>query len=186
MRHAKTKSPTDGADDDVLMERTRNGDLTAFDVLVLRHQAGLNRAAYRLLGDSAAAADAAQNTFIALLAAAPGFRACGKLKSFLLRLLLNQCRGAWRKRSLESRVLGSMDPTLAPKAHEASGVCSMRLDLDVGLRRLRAQERSVVMLHYADGLTYQEIADTLDAPVGTIKRRVSEAVAKLRDTLEAQ
>jgi len=173
------------ADDDTLMERAREGDRSAFDTLVVRHQPRLIRVAFRYLADSAAAADAVQNAFIELLDSVPRYHPCGKFKAFLYRLLLNQCRRTWRTRRTESRVLGVVLSLTTDSAHDMAGARSFELDLELGLSRLRPPERSIVLLHYAGGLTYQEIADTLDAPIGTVKRRVSEAVAKLRDTLEA-
>lgn len=170
-----------GLDDDRLMEKVQAGDRSAFDAIVTRHQERLLRVAHRFLGDAAAAQDAVQNTFVELYCAAPRYRACGKLKSYIYRLLLNQCRRAWRSRRSESRLLALVPA--APSSHDLRSR-SFKLDIELGLSRLRAPERSIVSLHYAGGLTYQEIADTLDAPVGTVKRRVSEAVAKLRDTLD--
>lgn len=170
--------------DDELMLHARDGSSEAFDTLVRRHQGKALRVAFRYLGETSLAADAAQNAFVAVYRGLPQYRACGKFTAFFYRVLLNQCRMARRSAVTESRVLielwshGDLEPGQAPP-HE------QRRDVEVAVRELSPKLRDVVLLRFGADLGHDEIAETLDIPVGTAKRRLFVAMAKLRQTLEA-
>lgn len=168
--------------DDELMSLAADGFERAFDALVRRHQARVLRLAYRYLGDSALAADVAQNTFVVLFRSTAEYRPNGRFCSYLYRLLLNQCRTARRSKMNRLRVLIEMrDSRLTPE-------CTMPRerprDLEAALGELSEKLREVVILRFCAEQSYEEIAETLDLPVGTVKRRVFDAMAKLRARLE--
>jgi len=169
--------------DDDLMLLARGGMHSAFDALIRRHQRRVLRVAMRCLGDSALAADVAQNTFVALLRVVPNYRPSGKFTGLLYRVLLNQCRMARRSQRSAQRVLneaaaaGDLDPSQVLLREQ-------RRDVERALRRLSTKLREVVVLRFAADLDYPEISETLRIPVGTVKRRIFVAKAKLREILE--
>jgi RNA polymerase sigma-70 factor (ECF subfamily) len=171
--------------DDDLMLLSRGGVSGAFDVLIARHRERVLRLAYRYVGQSALAADVAQNTFVALFRSLPHYRAHGKFTSFLYRLLLNQCRMAKRSARAETRAL---DTARAFQELDASETLlrERQRDVEAAVATLSGKLREVVLLRFGADLNYQEIAETLDLPIGTVKRRVFDAMAKLRETLEAE
>jgi len=176
--------PASGAElsDDELMERARRGYPGAFDALVTRHQARMLRVAARLMGDQTSAADAVQNAFVELFCALDRYQACGKLKSYLYRLLLNQCRHSWRRERSALRFLMSIASHAEPRKVPAPN--GFDLDVERSLAKLPEQQRAAVLLHYAGGLTQQEIADALEIPVGTVKSRIFEAMGRIRQSME--
>jgi len=168
--------------DDELMLLARNGQREAFDSLVVRHQARMLRVAQRLLGDPGAAADAVQNTFLALFGALGDYQARGKFRSYLYRLLLNQCRRMHRGWHLEYRTR-SLLPS-EPMTSDQLLARERQQEVERALARLPAKQRSVLLMRYTAELGYQEIADALDIPLGTVKSRIFEATARLRAFLE--
>jgi RNA polymerase sigma-70 factor, ECF subfamily len=172
----------DGSDDD-LMLLARGGAEGAFNALIQRHQARVLRLAFRYLGDAALTADVAQNTFVALFRALPKYRAHGKFTAYLYRLLLNQCRMA--RRSVRSHVRALVDMKVCGLSPEYVLQRERHREVEQALAELSAKLRDVVVLRFSAELSYDEIADTLDIPTGTVKRRLFDAMAKLRDKLEA-
>ncbi len=171
--------------DDDLMLLSRAGAAGAFDVLIARHRERVLRLAYRYVGQAALAADVAQNTFVALFRALPHYKAHGKFTSYLYRLLLNQCRMAKRSARAESKAMGVVAAVQELDASETL-MRERQRDVEAALGTLSVKLREVVLLRFGADLNYQEIAETLDLPIGTVKRRVFDAMAKLRETLEAE
>lgn len=171
-------------DDDELMSYARDGSSDAFDMLVRRHQAKALRVAFRYLGETSLAADAAQNAFVAVYRGLQQYRACGKFTAFFYRVLLNQCRMVRRSAATESRVLIELWSHAAPELGQAP-LHDQRRDLEAAVRELSPKLRDVVLLRFGADLGHDEIAEALDIPVGTAKRRLFVAMTKLRQTLEA-
>ena len=172
----------EATNDDELMALAGSGSERAFAALVRRHQARVLRLAYRYLGDSALAADVAQNTFVVLFRTTAEYRPSGRFCSYLYRLLLNQCRTARRSKVNRLRVLIEMrDSRLIP---EYTLPRERPRDLEAALGELSEKLREVVVLRFCAEQSYEEISETLDLPTGTVKRRVFDAMAKLRARLE--
>lgn len=167
--------------DDELMLLARAGQREAFDTLVLRHQARMLRVAQRFLGDHAAAADAVQNTFIALFGALSVYQPRGKLRSYIYQLLLNQCRRVHRRGAIASRAHARLprEPLTSDQLLERE----RQYEIERALEQLPTKQRSVLLMRYTAELGYQEIADALDIPIGTVKSRIFEATARLRELM---
>ena len=182
--------------DDELMLLARGGIMEAFDELVRRHQGRVLRVAARRLADREMAPDIAQCAFLDLYRALPRYQARGRFEAYLFRAVLNQCRMAERAARTERRhrlrPVGSVDPDAA--AREVATLDSSAetkvlererdRDLERAVARLSHRLRDVISLRYAAALGYNEIAETLGIPVGTVKRRVFDAVEKLRQFME--
>jgi RNA polymerase sigma-70 factor, ECF subfamily len=170
--------------DDDLMLLARGGVDGALNTLIERHQARVLRLACRYVGDSALAADVAQNTFVALFRSASQYQARGRFKAYLYRLLLNQCHMARRSALTHVRALTELRESELTPTHVLQR--ERQRDLERAVAGLSTKLRDVVVLRFCAELDYDEIAETLDIPTGTVKRRLFDAMAKLREELEEQ
>jgi RNA polymerase sigma-70 factor (ECF subfamily) len=177
-----------------LVARARQGDPAAFGELVERHRAAVYRAALAALGSHADAEDAAQDAFLLAFRRLDSFRGDASFKTWLLTIAWHQAIN--RRRSL-SRVWRRM---IAPKDQEeaeavlenvaATGLTpegttvhhQLRQEVRRAIQTLSPKLRDALLLAHSGQYTYEEIGTMLNAPVGTIKWRVSEArrVVRLR------
>jgi RNA polymerase sigma-70 factor (ECF subfamily) len=180
--------PLSARSDDDLMLIARGGKDTAFDTLVRRYQKRVLAVAGRLLGQRAALApDAAQNTFLAIYRARSSYQPRGKFAAYLYRVLLNQCRMTHRNAHVEESALQGVDralPEVGAPADAAVLARERRREVELALGRLSPKLREVVVLRYSGELAYDEIAESLGVPLGTVKRRLFDAMDRLRQSLE--
>jgi RNA polymerase sigma-70 factor (ECF subfamily) len=180
-------APLAARDDDDLMLLARGGLPGAFATLVRRHQARALRVAARRLGRGAPATDVVQNTFLEVYRALGRYQPRGRFTSYLYRALLSQCSLAQRRARAEARAAALPAPPapVAPPSQEAAILAREReRDVEAALGRLGAKLRDVVLLRYSAELRYEEIAEALAIPVGTVKRRLFDAMERLRELLE--
>jgi RNA polymerase sigma-70 factor (ECF subfamily) len=181
------------AGDSVLVGRARRGDLEAFDVLVRRHQARALSLAVGLLGDAEAAADAAQEAFLAAWRALPRFRGQSAFSTWIYRITYNTCldfssRRRRRREVLEAdRADEEREPAephdSAPTPDEAAERDELRETVRAALAQLPPPQRMIITLFDIEGLSYEEIRDVLHAPIGTVKSRLNRARLALRRVL---
>jgi len=178
--------PLDDRDDDDLMLLARGGAPGAFAALVHRHQARVLRVAARELNRSLlTAADVVQNTFLEVYRTLPRYQPRGQFRAYLFRVLLNQCRMAHRAARIEARHRPVAETPAAVAPHESEVLAREReRDTEAAVARLSAKLRDVVLLRYTGELSYHEIAAALGIPVGTVKRRLFDAIKKLRELME--
>lgn len=178
---------TERSDDD-LMLLARGGVAAAFDTLVRRHQRMVLRIAAKYVGSTAAATDVAQNSFLQLYRALPDYRAHGKFSSYLYRLVLNQCRASHRadaRRDRRMRELAAIPPDeIHGQSADSVLARERRREVEGALATLSDKLREVVVLRFVSELSYEEISDVLDIPVGTVKSRLFAGLDKLRQHLE--
>jgi RNA polymerase sigma-70 factor (ECF subfamily) len=181
---AQSERAPESRTDDELMLMTRGGSQTAFEVLVRRHQRRVLRVAYSYLGDSVAAKDAAQNTFLDVYLYAPRYDPRGKFKAFLYRVLLNNCRMAHRRTRRErlamAELVAESQTVDDPRSEDRILQREQQRELHRAIGRLSKRLRRVVILRYAGGLSHPEIAQALGVPVGTVKSRLFAAMRRLR------
>jgi len=183
-------------DEQALIVQARRGDVLAFNELVLAYQNRLYSAAYRILGDPAAAADATQEAFIAAFKALDAYRG-GSFKGWLLRIVTNACYDELRRLqrqpadSLTDLVTdegGESLPQFASDGEDPEDHAQRR-ELSAGIenciRALPAEQRALVILRDVEELDYQAIAAATGLELGTVKSRLSRARARLRDCLRA-
>lgn len=189
--------PQDQLDNDepALIAVAQRGDLDAFNTLVLRYQNIVYSVAYRIMGDPQSADDAAQEAFIIAFRRLSTFRG-GNFRSWLLRIATNQCYDELRRLKrrpatpLEELPNAESDdgpvlPDDADTPEEVAQQNELRHAIAQCIQALGDDQRLVMMLSDVDGLSYQEIADSLGANLGTIKSRLSRARAAVRDCLQA-
>ena len=181
-------------DESRLIRQARQGDVPAFNQLVLVYQDRLYSVAYRILADPASAADATQDAFITAYHKLDTFRG-GSFKSWLLRIVTNTCYDELRRRkrrpadSIEDLTPeDSADPPPQLVSHEENPEDhTERAELSAGIegciRGLSAEHRTLVVLRDIEELDYQAIATATGLELGTVKSRLSRARARLRDCL---
>jgi len=195
-----TSEPRADPDRD-LVEACRAGHGDAFDVLVRRHETRVVRLASRMLGDADAALDAAQEAFVKAWRALPRFEGESRFSTWLVRIVINQCRNDLRRRKTvkHTRPLSLDAPSPAgdrdgrDAAPASDGVAAPGPDpfdlargreiagaLEAALARLDPDSREVIWLRDAEDLSYEDIAEVLDVPVGTVRSRLHRARADVR------
>ena len=171
--------------EDALMRRATEGDAQAFGMIVQAYQCRLVRFAVRLLGDSEAAQDAAQEAFLRLWRLRATYQPRGCLQAYLFRTVRSVCLDYARAaRSWEpladGRDYGNM-PDPADLAYNHSLAEAVRQ----AVQSLPEPQRVVFVLSQYEGLSYAEIADVLNCPLGTVASRKHQATETLRRKLHS-
>lgn len=160
-----------------LVRRAKRGDAAALDELVDRHSPGLFRLAMAMLRHRTDAEDAVQETLLGALRGLGGFRQTASLRTWLSGILMRQIARQRRKRS---RMRLAADDLPAEPAVE-SDVGATRLDVQQMLAGLSVEHRQVLVLRELEGLSYDEIAQALKIPRGTVESRLHRARQELRN-----
>lgn len=180
---------TGGVSDETLVRRTLAGDLTAFEQLVERHRAVLRRVAARIVGEDEAD-DVAQDAFLRAFHRLGRFRGDSGFRAWLLRIAHNAALDALSRR--RSRALEDEDqvereaPIAEPRTPaEQLEVRERRERLAAKLRLMQPTHRIVLVLRDLEGLSYEEIADITESPLGSVKGRLHRARRELIEILRA-
>jgi len=179
-----------------LIESAQHGQVNAFNELVLHYQDQVYNLAYRIMGDPASAADAAQDAFISAYQSIERFRG-GSFKSYLMRIVANKCYDELRRRKRRPATsfedFGDLDKEANPALIDESEGPEDRAErqamvrlIQAGIETLPPDQRVTLVLREVQGLSYQEIAEAMDAALGTVKSRLARARGKLRDYLRQQ
>ena len=177
-------------DEPQLVDRSRDGDLSAFNAIVERYQSQVYNVSARILGDRHLAEDVAQETFIKAHRSIDGFRG-GSLRAWLLRIASNLSLDATRSRnrrpaeSLEaaSERPGFSVPSDAPGPEQEALQGELREAIQNCITSLPDDQRAVVVLVDVQGLSYDEAAEAIGRAVGTVKSRLARGRRRLRDAL---
>ncbi len=171
-----------------LVRRAQAGDAEAFGALVTAHQQFVYNLAWRALGNSEEAEDAAQEAFVRAWLALPNFRGQAQFRTWLYRIVTNLCCNRLPRLRRDLAALGEAEVLNVP-AEQPHG---LEDELEAGERRafLHAQIESLpesyrvlVLLRFQQGLPYEEIATVLSLPLGTVKTGLHRARARLRAAL---
>jgi RNA polymerase sigma-70 factor (ECF subfamily) len=177
------------ADED-LMPRVREGEIAAFEVIYDRHSAVAYSLAYRICGTRPGAEEVVQEAFMALWRSGGRYdRGRGSVRTWVLGIVHNRAIDALRRSVVHERRRAS-DEGIAERlvAAEQTDTEVMARDetreIRAALETLPEEQARVIELAYFGGFTHVEIAELLDAPVGTIKGRMRLGLEKLRSALE--
>ena len=173
------------ADDSELIRRALRGDAAAYEEIVQRYQQIAFRTAYVVTGSAADAEDAAQEGFVKAFRALDRFRIGADLRPWLLRIVANEARNrvraSGRRHQLELRLTEGFRPGDAAPSPEAVAVASDdRRRLLAMVNSLSEEDRQVIASRYFLELSGEETAAALGIPQGTVKSRLSRALARLR------
>ncbi len=167
----------DAVTDEALIEAANGGDASAFEALYYRYRDWAVRLAYRFTGDRDDALDVLQETFTYVAKKFPGFRLSAKITTFLYPVVKHTAIRIARKRR---RYLSDQE---VPQEAVAPGTQphSSREELAAALRTLPEKQREVLLLRFVDGMSLNEIAETLRIKLGTVKSRLHNALNTLRN-----
>jgi RNA polymerase sigma-70 factor, ECF subfamily len=169
-----------------LVLQAQRGDRNAFGELVCIHAQGVTNVIYRMCGDVQVAEEAAQETFIQAWLHLASYRLHTSLRNWLYRIAVNAATDILRK---EKRILPNaiedLPLTDSSPGPEALLSRSERTALvQKAILALPDASRAVLILREYEEMSYQEIADTLDIPVGTVMSRLNYARKILKEKLE--
>jgi RNA polymerase sigma-70 factor (ECF subfamily) len=169
-----------------LVTKAQSGDRNAFSELVRTHAQGVRNVVYRMCGNMQLAEDAAQETFIQAWLRLPSFRPKSPLRNWLYRIAVNKAIDMLRKERLmlsnAVEDFGLMDTRPGPETMLVSGERTELIQKAV--ISLPVASRSVMVLREYEALSYKEIAETLEIPVGTVMSRLNYARRLLKERLE--
>lgn len=182
-------------DENEFVEQARQGNLNAFNQLVLQYQDMAFNLAARMLGDEDAAADVTQVAFLSAYRSLDSFRG-GSFRAWVMRMVTNACYDELRRRKRRPTI--SLEPVneddeeiespswLADDSaspEDALERAELEGALQTCLQGLPEEFRSVVLMVDVEGLDYQEVSVVVGKPLGTIKSRLARARLKMRDCL---
>ena len=188
-----------GETDNDLVRRFKSGDRSAFGEIVLRYQHRVFTLCVRWLGDRAVAEEVAQDVFLNLFRGLAEFRGESSLSTYIFRVAVNHCknkrlyqhrRAHDRHESIDANP--GNDPDLPPPkqlADQGPGTdrsvhrSEAERILEQALGRLDDSQRAILLLRDVEDLPYEEIADILALPKGTVKSRLHRARAELARVL---
>lgn len=169
-----------------LVMRAQQGERNAFNELVILHARGVRNVIYRMCGDSQTAEDAAQETFIQAWLRISSFHPHASLRSWLYRIAINTAIDMLRK---EKRILpGDLDEMQLKDSRPGPEAVVSQDERIAAVQQavlsLPDASRAVLVLREYEGMSYQEIADALDIPVGTVMSRLNYGRKVLKEKLD--
>lgn len=182
-------------DELLLVEQAREGNLNAFNQLILEYQDMAFNLAARMLNDDDAAADVTQVAFLSAYKGLDGFRG-GSFRAWVMRMVANACYDELRRRKRRPTVslepVNEDDEEIESPAWLADDAASPEMLLEQSeiehalqtcIQGLPEDFRVVVLMIDVEGMDYQEVSDAVGKPLGTIKSRLARARLKMRDCL---
>lgn len=183
-------------DEPRLIHDAQHGDLDAFNRLVLAYQELAYNLSLRMLTDEDAADDATQNAFIAAYRNLNSYRG-GSFRAWMMRIVTNQCYDELRRRKRHPNIpLEPVNDDDSEEIESPSWLASDELSPEQQLERMELEHavqhclqglpadfRAVVIMVDIQGMDYEEVSQSVNTPLGTIKSRLARARLKLRDCL---
>jgi len=172
--------------DELLMKEMRKGDADMLSPLMRKYEKPLFAFIYRILGSRREAEDLFQETFMRIYQKRSTYKEDMPFHPWMYKICLNLCRDHQRERMRKPEKLffDEQEPERIadPKARMTRNLIVYRVK--TAIRNLPEKLRFVFLLHNYQGLSYQEIAETLAIPVGTVKSRMNLVVAQLAEELK--
>ncbi|MCU0768293.1 MAG: RNA polymerase sigma factor RpoE [Burkholderiaceae bacterium] len=181
--------------DQQLVERVQRGDKAAFDLLVVKYQRKIFRLLSRLIRDPAEVEDVAQEAFIKAYRALPNFRGDSAFYTWLYRIAINTAKnwlvsqGRRAPTSTETEIEDAETFDDGEQLRDLNTPDAMLLTRQVGDAVNRAIEalpedlRTAIVLRELEGLSYEEIAETMNCPIGTVRSRIFRAREAIAEEL---
>lgn len=181
----------------VLIEKSKQGDVAAFEQLITGYQKKIVNLAYRMLGNRTDAEDAAQDIFVRVFRSISGFNEKAAFSTWLYRIATNVCLDLLRRKKRQNEQntisihrgeendeyeLPIEDNHPSPYEHAKRNE-AMRA-LEKALEQLSEEQRMVIVLRDINGLSYEEIAEITKCSLGTVKSRINRSRLMLRKLLE--
>jgi RNA polymerase sigma-70 factor, ECF subfamily len=186
--------------EDQFLERLRRGEAAAFERVVAEHTGDVYALLYRLTTDAEEARDLTQETFLRAFQSIGRFRGDANLRTWIYRIAINQARNRWRwwrrrKRDVTVSLDATDDRNEQPMSAKLADDDAMNPEqetlareregyLRAALLELKRPFREAVILRDIEGFSYEEIAETLQISIGTVKSRLSRGRLELRGKLQ--
>lgn len=186
----------DDAGFEQVLRRAQQADAGALETLVDAYRSRIYGLLYRLTGSRDVAEDLLQATFLRVVRMLPTYEHSGKFESWLFRIAANLVRDRARKLQRHRRAFAS-DPTVVPGSEFGPRGVSAQVSgpeediirresderLQASLQKLSDSEREILLLRHYSDLSFREIADILNVPLGTALSRAHRALARLKQDL---
>lgn len=166
---------------------------TSFEEILREHQAMVFRTLVRLTGSREHVEDLAQEVFLRLFRALPGFREEALLSTYLYRITVNVAQDEWKRRRREDRPLLSISDEVSEweerlphpdrTAEEQMSDGEFQSAVDEHLAALSDIERTVLVLYHQEERSYQQISAALGIPLGTVRTHLHRGRKRLREAL---
>jgi len=183
-------------DEQLLIQDTLEGNLNAFNQLVLHYQNMAYNVAYRIMGEHGAADDAAQEAFISAYEKLDQYRG-GSFKAWLLRIVTNACYDELRRR--QRKPVTPLKPELddgetlenpywieddAPSPEDEYQESELQKAIQKCINALDDKFRTVIVLVDVEGLDYETASEVISRPLGTVKSRLARARERVQECLQ--
>ncbi len=184
------------SDEEAMLRVQRAGDRRAFTLLVRRWQGRIERLCGRLTGDAHRGEDLAQEVFMRIYAHRTDYRHNGRFAAYARRIALNACYDEYRR----ARRIREIPLEQSGDREDSSGICLKAVEqspdavaadnerdelIRKALFSLPESYRTVIILRHYQRLRFREIAEVLEIPMGTVKSRMAEGLARLGRQLKA-
>lgn len=179
-------------DDHRLIAQSVAGDTGAFSVLVTRYQDRLYNTVFRLVGNAEDARDVVQEAFLSAYQSLDSFKGGSLFFTWLYRIAINNAISMKRRQRAVLRLTAGLesgmrsepaDPSQDAQPGRALEMAEDERRVHQGLARLSAEHRTVLVLKDMEGRKYEDIAELLEVPIGTVRSRLHRARLELRDIL---
>ncbi|MCY1062970.1 MULTISPECIES: sigma-70 family RNA polymerase sigma factor [Nannocystis] len=181
----KTQNLADLGDEALVQAAGRADGEKAFGELLRRHQGKVRGLLLRLTSDRNLADDLAQEVFLRAYRGLCGFEGRARFSTWLYRIAYNvYLNHRARVRELAALPENFEAGAMAPETSMSASRSDMRKDLDAAIGALPERYRAVVMLYYLEDVSYPEIAEILELPLGTVKTHLHRAKRMLREHLD--
>jgi RNA polymerase sigma-70 factor (ECF subfamily) len=171
--------------DDQLVDASRRGDAQAFQELIERHKALVFALIARSVADRARAEDLAQDVFLRIYRGLPYFRGESRLSTWIYRIVANVCAQEQARRPPPASIDDERNrPALPAAVDRHVSDLELRERLEKAIARLPTNQRLLVAAHYLQGVQYEDLAEALKMPIGTVKTHLYRAKQQLRRMLE--
>lgn len=181
----------DAPGDAALVEAALAGDRNAFGDLVARYQDRLFNSLLRMVGSHEDAADAVQDAFVQAFVKLESFRGASQFYTWLYRIAMNAALSRRRRRRPSASLDHAKETVGEEPSSEAAGpedavLSHERVEhVQAALASLGDEHRQILVLREIDGCAYEEIAEILELPVGTVRSRLFRARVQLKEQLNA-
>ena len=169
--------------DEQLMIAVSNGNMEAFEQIVIRYQQLAWRMAYRYIGNYSDAEEIAQEAFLRILYSAKNYRPSAKFSTYLYKVLANLCLDHYRKKRPQLADEFPADKEYAEKPDSNLQIQEQNQAIQLAIDSLPARQRLAVILRYYENLSYEQIAAAMDTSVKATERLLACARKKLESSL---
>lgn len=183
--------------DTVLVLRCQEDDSDAFDEIVARYKDGIYNYVRRMISDRDDVDDITQEVFVRAFVSIKSFRREANLRAWLFRIASNLCVDKYRRRGTERRIFTTLErengdessqtADIRDDTFEPARICEraeLQSEIQRALWRLPDKLRATILLYDMEGMSYDEIAETIGCPIGTVKSRLFNARMRLRRMLK--